>query len=97
MFDQPPCLRIKRRMKNGRNSEIEIRPSLLRWVLIALVVIVLLLRGFDPTEVLRTLLPNNKLQTMPALPTSVRQMGALPDCLVCRAEASPDLWFVRTC
>lgn len=30
--------------------EVEIRPSLLKWLLLAIVVIVLLARGYDPTR-----------------------------------------------
>jgi hypothetical protein len=53
MFDKFPCLRIKRRWADGQSAEVEIRPSLIRWVLIALVVLVLLLHGGDPGHLLR--------------------------------------------
>jgi hypothetical protein len=45
MFDKFPCFRIKRRGPDGQSVEIEIRTSLIRWLLIALVVVVLLLHG----------------------------------------------------
>jgi hypothetical protein len=56
MFDKFPCLRIKIRGADGKSAEIEIRPSLIRWLLIALVVVVLLFQGADPGHLLRDFL-----------------------------------------
>jgi len=56
MLDKFPSLRIKHRGSDGESAEIEIRPSLIRWLLIALVVIVLLLHGGDPARLLRDVL-----------------------------------------
>jgi hypothetical protein len=56
MFDKFPCLRIKRRTPNGHTCEMEIRPSLLRWLLVTVLVIALLIRGLDPVLLLRNLL-----------------------------------------
>ncbi len=55
-MDKFPCFRIKRRHPNGQACEIEIRPSLLRWLLIFVLVIVLLVRGGDPAQLFRDLL-----------------------------------------
>jgi len=56
MLDKFPCLRIKRRRRNGQTDEIEIRPSLIRWLLILLVVLVVIIRGDDPARLLKDLL-----------------------------------------
>jgi len=56
MFDKFPCLRIKRYRRNGQTDEIEIRPSLIRWLLILLVVLVVIIRGDDPARLLKDLL-----------------------------------------
>ena len=55
MFDKFPCLRIKRRGPT-RETEIELRPSLIRWLLIGLVVILLLVHGENPGRLLRDVL-----------------------------------------
>lgn len=57
MFNRGICLRIKRHTKDDANFELEIGPSLLRGLLIWVVVIVLLVRGFDPAALLRALIP----------------------------------------
>jgi hypothetical protein len=69
MFDKFPCFRIKRRSPNGQTSELEIRPSLLRWLLIFLVVLVFLIRGGDPGQIFQNLL---HLRPIPSLPLSQR-------------------------
>jgi hypothetical protein len=56
MFDKFPCLRIKIRGADGKSGEIEIRPSLIRWLLIALIVVILLFQGADPGHLLRDFL-----------------------------------------
>lgn len=71
MFDKFPCFRIKRRNPNGQTSEIEIRPSLLRWLLIFVLVLAFLIRGGDPTQLFRNLLhlpsiPSNPLFVGPS-------------------------------
>jgi hypothetical protein len=57
MLKRGTCLHIKRRTKAGATSEFEIGTSLLLSLLIWVVVIVLLVRGFDPAVLLRTLVP----------------------------------------
>jgi hypothetical protein len=57
MLKRGTCLHIKRRTEAGATSEFEIGSSLLLCLLIWVVVIVLLVRGFDPSALLRTLLP----------------------------------------
>ena len=56
MFDKFPCFRIKKRGASGQTCEMEIRTSLLRWLLLAVVVIVFLARGGDPAQLFRNLL-----------------------------------------
>lgn len=55
MLNRSTCLRIKRQTKDGVSFEFEIGSPLLLSVLIWVVVIVLLFRGFDPAALLRTL------------------------------------------
>jgi hypothetical protein len=55
MFERAPCLRIKHRKPNGQFFEIEIRASLIRWLLVLILVLTLLARGSDPIKVLRLL------------------------------------------
>lgn len=57
MLKQGTCLRIKRHTKDDTNSEFEIGSSLLLWLIIWVVIIVLLVRGFDPAALLRALVP----------------------------------------
>ena len=56
MFDRFPSLRIKRCKRKGQGFALEVRSSFLRWLLIAVVVITLIAKGLDPSEVLRILL-----------------------------------------
>jgi len=56
MLDKGPSLRLTRSAGNGKKFELEIRASLLRWLLIATVVIMLLARGADPANILRILM-----------------------------------------
>lgn len=65
MFDKFPCFRIKRRNANGQTSEIEIRPSLLRWLIIFVVVLAFLIRGGDPAQLFRNLLNQPSLHSVP--------------------------------
>jgi hypothetical protein len=50
------CLFIKRRKPNGDTCQVVIGPSLLRWILILILVIILLLRGENLAQVLWSLL-----------------------------------------
>ena len=54
MFDTSPSLRI-RRVRKGQTFEMEIRASLLRWLLIGIVVLACLTSGKRPGEILQML------------------------------------------
>jgi hypothetical protein len=45
MFDQSPSFRIRQRKPDGHFIEIEIRASLLRWLLVTILILTLLARG----------------------------------------------------
>lgn len=90
MFDKFPCFRIKRRSPNGQTSELEIRPSLLRWLLIFLVVLAFLIRGGDPAQIFQNLLhlrpiPSIPLPGAPTMQSSPLKMPAI-DRLECTAR-----------
>jgi hypothetical protein len=55
MLDRFPSLRIKRKGANGQLFELEIRPSLLRWVLVVVLVAISLVRGVAVEKMLQML------------------------------------------
>jgi hypothetical protein len=57
MFDKYPCFRFKRRKPNGDSYELEVRASLLRWIIVGLAVVALLLCGIDPMQIITQLVP----------------------------------------
>lgn len=103
MLDKFPCLRIKTRRSDGGSIDIEIRPSLIRWLLIVLIVVVLLFQGADPGHLLRDFLhlpeangPSNQAMRGPharLLPGEFRGFSMLTDLGIIHDEARTKLKF----
>ena len=53
MFDQSPSFRISRRKPDGHFIEIEVRASLLRWLLATILILTLLARGVGVEPLIR--------------------------------------------
>lgn len=57
MLNTQPCFRWKYVRANGESFELEIRASLLRWMVIGSLAAALVLRGGDPVALLTRLIP----------------------------------------
>jgi hypothetical protein len=74
MFHKYPSFRVRRKVPNGQLFEMEIRPSLLRWLLVLLLILVWLVQGV-PIEKLVHVLPRIQMHLPQGRAYMLREWG----------------------